>query len=156
MGDPRLTRLNDALAGVSSLGFDTPPFIYFIERHPSYLPVLRDVFGRIEAGAVRGYSSVITLTEVLTKPKQLRDSSIEVEYTELLTRSRNLTMLPIDEGIAARAAEIRARYGLRTPDAHALQVSAALSAGCQALLTNDSRFRRLTELRALVLDDLEL
>jgi hypothetical protein len=71
MGGPELTKLEDALRGVSSLGFDTPPFIYFIERHQRYLQVLREVFRRIDAGSTRGFSSVITLTEVLTKPKQL-------------------------------------------------------------------------------------
>jgi predicted nucleic acid-binding protein len=49
---------------------------------------------------------------------------------------------------------ISARYSLRTPDA--LQVATALAAGCAALLTNDVRLQRVTELRVLVLDELEL
>jgi hypothetical protein len=32
-----MTRLDEALAGVTTLGFDTSPFIYFIERHPTYI-----------------------------------------------------------------------------------------------------------------------
>lgn len=44
MGQPALTKLDDALSGVSVLGFDTSPFIYFIEQHPTHLPVLRQVF----------------------------------------------------------------------------------------------------------------
>jgi predicted nucleic acid-binding protein len=41
-----------------------------------------------------------------------------------------------------QAASLRARYGLRTPDA--LQISVALAAGCSAFLTNDARLQRVT------------
>ncbi|MBK9715381.1 MAG: PIN domain-containing protein [Kouleothrix sp.] len=61
---------------------------------------------------------------------------------------------PIDAVVADQAAELRASYGLRTPDA--LQIAAALAAGCTAFLTNDARLQRVTELRVLVLDELEL
>lgn len=80
--------------------------------------------------AIEGYSSVITLIEVLTKPKQLGDAVIEREYTDLLVHGRHFTLLPVDGALAERAAELRARYGLRTPDA--IQAAAALAAGCQA------------------------
>jgi hypothetical protein len=30
-----MTILADALDGVTKIGFDTSPFIYFVERHPS-------------------------------------------------------------------------------------------------------------------------
>jgi hypothetical protein len=50
-----MTRLDEALAGVTTLGFDTSPFIYFIERHPTYIDVVREVIRRVDAGMVRGY-----------------------------------------------------------------------------------------------------
>jgi hypothetical protein len=52
-----MIRLNEALAGVTALGFDTSPFIYFIERHPHYLDVTREVIRRVDAGRMRGYTS---------------------------------------------------------------------------------------------------
>jgi predicted nucleic acid-binding protein len=54
--------------------------------------------------------------------------------------------------VAARAAELRARYRLKLADA--LQLALALQAGCEAFLTNDLALRRVAELRVLVLDDL--
>jgi predicted nucleic acid-binding protein len=38
----------------------------------------------------------------------------------------------------------------------ALQVAAALNAGCGTFLTNDVTLKRVTELRVLLLDELEL
>jgi len=37
-----------------------------------------------------------------------------------------------------------------------IAIAGALSAGCEAFLTNDADLRRVTELRVLVLDELEL
>lgn len=59
----------------------------------------------------------------------------------------------IDATIAEKAAEFRARYNLSLTDAY--QMAVALSAGCDAFLTNDARLKRVVEVNVLVLDDLE-
>jgi predicted nucleic acid-binding protein len=66
----------------------------------------------------------------------------------------NFRTLPIDVTTATSAADLRARYNLRTPDA--LQIATAITAGCNAFLTNDAALQRVSELRVLVLDQLEL
>ena len=58
----------------------------------------------------------------------------------------------IDRGQLRAAAQLRSVFPrLRTPDA--IQVSAALSAGCSALLTNDRQFPVIPGLRILQLKD---
>ncbi|HXD33672.1 MAG TPA: PIN domain-containing protein [Pyrinomonadaceae bacterium] len=74
-------------------------------------------------------------------------------YRDLLLNSFNFHTAPITAQSAERAAEIRAVYGLRLPDA--IQVAFALDVGCQALVTNDRSMVRVKELSVLVLDDLE-
>lgn len=147
-------KLGDALIGVTSLGIDTAPFIYLVERHPTYALAMREIVRRIDAGELAGYSSVVTLTEVPTKPKQLGNSAIENAYRNHLPYSRNCTLVAVDQAIAEPAAELRARHRLRTPDA--LQIAAALQVGCEAFLTNDAALGRVTELRILLLDNLSL
>jgi predicted nucleic acid-binding protein len=147
-------KLDDALAGVDRLGLDTPPFIYFIERNPTYLNVVREVFRRITAGLPTAHSSVITLTEVLTQPYRVRNDALARRYRRFLLRSPNFSLDAITADSAEQAADLRARYGLRTPDA--LQIATALAVGCGAFLTNDARLKRVSELRVLVLDELEL
>jgi hypothetical protein len=68
MGPPALTKLDEALAGVARLGLDTSPVIYFVEAHSRYDPVVTEVFRLVANGAIVGYTSVITLTEVLIQP----------------------------------------------------------------------------------------
>lgn len=149
-----MIRLDEALAGVTALGFDTSPFIYFIERHPRYLDVIREVIRRVDAGRMRGYTSVVTLVEVLTQPKRIGNATIEREYRDLLLHSRHFELISIDAAIAERASDLRATHGLRTPDA--LPIAAALYAGCQGFLTNDLTFKRVADLKILALDELEL
>ena len=152
MGRPALTPVQTALAGVTDLAIDTSPFIYFIERHPKYLPIVRPIFERVSAGEISAFSSAITLCEVLTRPIQLGRADIEREYLELLTHSRNLRLGIVDQVVAVEAARLRAKYSLKTPDA--LQVAHAILWRCQAFLTNDRGLQRVTELRVLVVDDL--
>ena len=101
-----MTRLDDALAGVSVLGLDTAPFIYLIERNPTYLALVRAVFHRINVGSLFGHSSVITLTEVLAQPLRLGNTELAQRYRRFLTSSRNLALDPISAGIAELAADL--------------------------------------------------
>jgi predicted nucleic acid-binding protein len=63
-----------------------------------------------------------------------------------------VVFVDINASIARDAARIRVRYNLQLPDA--LQVATALTAGCEAFLTNDTALKRVTELRILVVGEL--
>ncbi|MCL4481333.1 MAG: PIN domain-containing protein [Bacteroidetes bacterium] len=54
--------------------------------------------------------------------------------------------------IAKRAADYRAKYGLKTPDS--IQVATAVYASADYFLTNDIRLKAVKELEILVLDEL--
>jgi predicted nucleic acid-binding protein len=133
---------------------DTAPIIYFIETHPRYDPLMIEIFQNVASGKLTGVTSVISLTEVLIQPIRQDKIDLQKRYRDLCLHSANFETVPIDASIAERAADLRARYNLRTPDA--LQVAAALTRDCEAFLMNDTNVKRVTELRALVLDELEM
>jgi predicted nucleic acid-binding protein len=145
--------LDDALAGVTRLGIDSPAFIYFIEAHPRYGPIVAAVFRLIAAGRLHSITSAVTPAEVLVHPLRTGDRSLVRAYRSLLFGSDAMQTVPIGPGIGERAAGLRARYRLRTPDA--LQLAASLAHGCEAFLTNDRALSRVTDLRIVVLDELE-
>jgi predicted nucleic acid-binding protein len=149
-----MIKLDDALKGVTRLGFDTSPVIYFVEANPQYDALVTEIFQRVSNGAPSGATSVITLSEVLVQPIIRQQTLLQREYRDLLMRSRNFSTWAISASIAELGAELRAQYRLRTPDA--LQIATALEAGCEGFLSNDAGLRRVTELRVLILDDLEL
>ena len=154
MGSSPVTKLDQALIGITRLGFDTSPIIYFIETHPQYDGLVTQIFQRVSNGLFEGITSVITLTEVLIHPLRRGDATLQQHYSDLLINAANFQTLPIDIKTATSAADLRARYKLRTPDA--LQVATAVAASCEAFLTNDAALQSVSELRVLVLDQLEL
>jgi len=146
--------IRDALSGVLQIGIDTSPFIYFVEKHAVYFDRMKLIVQHIIQGHVTGVSSALTLTEVLALPIKLGKTDLVNEYEDILLNSAAFRLVPIDTKIARTAASLRARYNLKTPDA--IQVATTLESGCQAFLTNDLGIKRVTELRVLVLDELEL
>lgn len=143
----------EALADVKRLFLDTAPIIYFVEKHPVYVDRCRTIFKRIDAGDIAGISSMITLTEVLPVPLRESDSQTEKAYRDILLNSRNFSLIIVDNSVAERAAKLRARYRLRTPDA--IQIASALISGCDTFLTNDRGLIRVADLKVLTVSDLE-
>lgn len=140
MGPPTTVKLDGALSGVTRLGLDTSSTIYFVEAHPKYDAILTEIFQRIANGTIVGVTSTITLTEVLVQPLRRGKADLQQDYRDLLLHSPNFETVPIDAVTAERAAELRARYNLRTPDP--LRIAAALASGCDAFLTNDATLKR--------------
>lgn len=138
--------------GDGPLALDTVAFIYFIEEHPLFLPVLDPVFAAIDDGRLRAIASSLTLLEVLVVPYRAGNVPLAERYEQVLTRSRGLRLVEIDRAQLRAAAQLRAVHaGLRTPDA--IQVAAALSGGCSGLLTNDRDLPEVPGLRILQLED---
>ncbi len=147
-------KLNDALKNISTLAFDTAPIIYFVEASPTYDALVTAIFQRVASGEITGVTSVISLCEVLVHPIRNQNLSLKQRYRDILQNSPNFFTKLINSTIAERAAELRAKYNLRTPDA--LQIATALENACNAFLCNDKNLKRVTELKILILDEIEL
>ena len=147
-------KIDEALQGVTRLAFDTGPIIYFVEANPAYDKLVSNIFNRVAAGSLEGWTSVISLSEVLVQPIVSGRTDLQQKYRELLLNSFNFHIVPINATVAENAAHIRAAYDLHLPDA--IQIAFALDVGCQAIVCNDHSMRSVTELPVLILDDLEL
>ncbi len=146
-------RIDAALKGVARLGVDTAPFIYYIEENPIYLARIAPIFLAADSAQIELVTSTITVSEVLIHPLRLGADNLRDEYLDLFLNSANLEIQSIDIEVAQRAAELRVAHNIRLPDA--LQIAAALHAGCTAFLTNDRQLSRVSDLRILIVDDLE-
>lgn len=143
---------NDILQGVTSIYIETAPLIYYVEENPRYLAPMDTIINAIEQSNLVAMSSVITLTEVLSHPIKLGNHRLEQQYQDILVNGESFQLISVNIQIAQEAARLRARYGLRTPDA--IHVASALYAQCQAFLTNDKAITKVNELRVLLLDEL--
>lgn len=146
-------KLEETLLSQNRVFIDTAPVIYYIERNAEYFPVVRLIFQLLVDGSFQAVTSPITLAECLIKP--IRDGLLQLQqdFIDIVTTGENTLFVPIDAIVSQKAAELRVRYGLKLPDA--LQVASALTAGCDAFLTNDEQLKRVTELQVLILRELE-
>ena len=142
--------LSDEL-GRGPVGIDTALFIYFIEEHPRFLPVIEPIFAAADEGRRDLVTSALTLLEVLVIPYRAGNPALAERYENLLTRSRGVRMVELTRDQLRGAAQLRATTGVKTPDA--LQLTAALSAGCSTFLTNDRRLPPSPGIRVLQLAD---
>jgi len=142
--------LIDSLQG-SKVCIDTAPFIYFIEKHEKYLPSLKPLFTEINAGNIEAITSTITLLEVLVHPFRTGNKSLAEKYREILLYSGGLTTFEVLNDISEKAAEIRAKYSIKTPDA--IQIATATIHGANSFLTNDPLLQKIDSVKVIVLDE---
>lgn len=138
---------------VKLLALDTSPLIYYIEENPKYDKLITEVFEGFERGDFQIIVSSLTVTEVMSLPVRRGNHGLANSYYRLLTETIGLKVVAADTEIAHKAANLRAKYSLKTIDA--IHLATAIVAGCDAFLTNDYIFKRVTELRVLILDDLQ-
>ena len=146
-------RIAESLTGCKVIGLDTPVFLYHFESHPDYSPLTRELLDGIERGKWEGVTSMITLMETTVHPWQAGREDVARKYEALLVNFPHLIFAPVDREVARIAAQLRARFQLRPPDA--LQAAAALVHGAQAFVTNERHLERIGSLlKVVILDDL--
>ena len=116
--------LAEHLSSVRRLFLDTAPVIYFVEQHPRYLPLMEQVFQRVDAGELQIVTSPITLAECLVLPLRADQKDIVRTFTDLIVNGPSTKFYPIEQSAGERAAQLRALHNLSLPDA--MQVAVAL------------------------------
>jgi predicted nucleic acid-binding protein len=134
------------------VALDTVVFIYFIEEHPDYLPLIQPLFEAADDRKLEIVTSALTLLEVLVVPYRAGDLALSERYEALLTRGRGVTLVDIDRPQLRTTAQLRARHKIRTPDA--FQLAAALSQRCGTFVTNDRRLPAIPGLDMVQLREL--
>jgi predicted nucleic acid-binding protein len=137
--------IDDLRSGPVAL--DTQIFIYFIEEDHRYLPLIKPLFVALDRGDLAAVTSGLSLMEVLVVPYRSGNAALADRYESLLTHSRGLRFIDVDHRLLKAAAQLRATFKLKPPDA--IQVAAALVGGCSSFLTNDRRIRAVPGLKIL-------
>lgn len=126
-------KIEDALQDVTRLFFDSAPVIYYVEKHPRYISPMDVLFEHIERRALTTVASSVTLAECLILPIRVGLTELQQNYRDLLLQGSNTMFVPLDPACAEHAARLSVQDNLRLLDA--LQVAAALSVHCEALVT---------------------
>ncbi|MGA1841860.1 MAG: type II toxin-antitoxin system VapC family toxin [bacterium] len=143
---------SDEIAKINTIFIDTAPIIYYIEAHPQFGPLTKEIVDAFQSGALNAFTSVITLVEVLPKPIEAGKELLSKRFTDFLRYGKNLTLVEISADIAEKAGKLRGNYPfLKTMDA--IQISVAIEIGADTFLTNDAKLEKIKEIRTLILRD---
>jgi predicted nucleic acid-binding protein len=124
-------------------------FIYVLHSHPRLGPVARSALELVQAGAVYGVTSTLTLAELLVMPSREQDEDA-LDFTEgYLVNFPNLALLPLTVDLARDVAQVRAATRLKLPDA--IQIATAIDAEADVILSNDAAWRGRTGPLELIL-----
>ena len=134
-----------------SVFLDTAAFIYFIEKHPRYHGIIKPIILQVDSLETKGLTSTITLLEVLVHPLRDGNKKLANKYKAILLFSKGLVMFEISHAISEQAALLRAKHGLKTPDA--IQIATAIHHKANYFLTNDTALKKVKGIKVLVLDD---
>jgi predicted nucleic acid-binding protein len=143
-------RLRLFLHGQHRIALDTSILIYYMEANVRYLALADAVFSWVEKAGHEAVTSTITMTELLVPSYRDKDENRVDAFYGLLTTYPNLRWIAPDLETADLAAQLRATYRLRTPDA--LEAATALKAQATGFLTNDPAFARIEGFKTAVLD----
>ena len=126
---------------VPSVLLDTSVLIYYLEGIEPYNLLAKEIFQDVVDKNIRGFLSVISITEFVAKPL-VTEHAIDIEDFKQFLESLPIQVLEINYETAERAGKLRSQYpSVATPDA--LIVATALENDCDVFVTNDKRLKKL-------------
>ena len=146
-----LATLNSKWLDGDTVYLDTAPIIYYVEDISPYADLLEPVFQAVKSGTLRACTATLTLAETLVVPYRKKNVVLLEKFEALLTKTPDLTLLPLTPDIARETAKIRAEFAIKTPDA--IQLATARINGIDRFLTNDKGLKIFSPLRIAVLDN---
>jgi len=151
MGLTNMVTSNTLRWGGLSIGstvlVDSAPWIYVLEGRPRFAEKFTGLFEAASRQELRLALSTITLSEILAGPYKNGQTALAKRYEKALA---SYLVVEISAPIAVLAAQLRARFALKLPDA--IQVATALDMGADALVTHDRDFSKVRGLSVLMGD----
>ena len=139
-----------ARRGGQQVYFDTSIFIYLLGNNARYAPLCLQLLDACANHRITGLSGDVTLAELLVKPLMANDAAAVAAVRELLIEDGAITLVSHSRRCFERAADLRARHGLKMVDA--LQLATAIEAGATCLVSNDRQFPRMSAIECVCLD----
>src|SRR5438445_11101392 len=94
--------------GGGPVGADTSIFIYFIEAHPRFLPLVEPLFREVKEGRKELVTSALTWLEVLVVPYRSAEHLLPGRYEALRTDSRGVHVADLSRDQQRAGSQLRA------------------------------------------------
>ena len=134
-----------------NIGLDTMIFIYLFEENKKYADICELIFDRVSKGKNIAHISNLSLFEVLVG--SYKKGLASKDYIQLFLNMPNLKIYPTNVAILNKAAQIRAKFGVRPMDS--ICYSNAIYGKAKVFITNDKELQKIKnkEIKVLILED---
>lgn len=113
--------------------------------------VCRKIALKIAAKEILAYTSYLTWDEVVHSVKKFLGKDIAVLEGKKFIRLANLNFLKVDEDVIFKAQELISKYNLNPRDA--LHAATALTNNINKIISDDSDFDKIKELKRIKLEE---
>lgn len=134
----------DDLSGAERLHLDPTVLARHFRGRPPHCKLTRALFALSEDDGPALQTSMFSLFQIMVEPYRRGEAELAERATSYLSAGP-VELLPVSEGVARRAAEVRARLGFGP--GRCVQIATALETGADRYLTESSTLRRIAEVR---------
>lgn len=122
------------------VAIETSLYILALENNQEF-PLAIEFFRLLPKSKAVAYASVLSITEVMNKSYELKSLDRIPDRLDFIAGKGLITLVNVDRAIALKAAEFRASYNLKTPDA--IHLATATERDCQLFFTADKDFSKI-------------
>lgn len=127
----------------ATITLDSMIFIYLFEEDRRFVKKVKPIFEKIQSGKNKGFTSVISVIEVLSAPKLKLEKEKALLFERFFYETPNLTTLDVNRQIAGVASQLRQdTASLRTPES--IQIATGLINNSDYFITNDNRLKKIS------------
>ncbi|MEW6095667.1 MAG: type II toxin-antitoxin system VapC family toxin [bacterium] len=134
------------------IGLDSQIFIYHFENNPVFRTFTMSLFNLMEQREIVGVTSILSILEIIVKPKEKEDTHLVSEYKFLLNTFPNLVVGAVDEDVVDLAASLKAKYSFETTIAVQLATAKLYDAAC--FITNNQDLKKIQEIKVIIISDI--
>ncbi len=127
------------LVGGKRLTIESSLFILALENNQEF-PLAAELFRILSKSKAEAYASVLVIIELMNKTYEVGSLERIPAQLDFISGGGLIALVNVDRAIALKAAEIRAKYHLKTPDA--IHLATALEQNCELFLTADKDYNR--------------
>jgi predicted nucleic acid-binding protein len=145
-------KLKKLLKKYHVIGLDSQIFIYHFEDNPIFKPLTMTLFNLMEEGEIIGVTSILSILEIIVKPKEKEDQNLVNEYKFLLNTFPNLVIGKIDDDVIDLAAYLKANYSFDTTLSIQLATAKLYDANC--FISNNQNLKKIQEIKVITTSDI--
>ena len=132
------------------IGLDANILIYHFRAHPSFGKLATCLLS--ECKKRQSVVSALVFSEIFVSLFEQENTALVEKYQAFLDSFPKLKVVSADKQVCLTAAQLRAAYKLKTPDA--IHLATAIDSGCDVFITNDSNLKKVQEITVLTLRDI--